>query len=435
MTKPKRSKKDAAAKPETVFDETDTGKIKNRHKNVRVALNKLKKKLKYDELADRVLIDDKMVTDDYILADLKVKMSDEFEFQPAKDVFGEAIGEAARRNSFHPIRIYLDGLKWDGVERLDDWLHVYLGAEDNPFNQAVGRLWLVAAVRRVRVPGCKFDEMLVLEGIQGSEKSTAIKILAGGDEWFTDDLPFKEDSKVFIERCTGKWLIEFSELSGINKRDVEGIKATLSRTHDRARLAYGHLPTEKPRTGVFIGTTNSMNYLRDSTGNRRFWPVATGQINLDDLSRDRDQLWAEAAAAEKAGESIRLDQSLWSMAERVQQRRTAGDPWADDLIKIVDVAGGKSIKVRTADIWAALGIETKNRTQENNARVGAIMKDMDFERGSARFAGGTPTKAYKRREGGGDLITVKWYVAPDSRLEVGVFRASTTVATTEEIPF
>ena len=312
MTEKKKTTAELAADEAGGFDTNDKNQIKNTPANIRVALRKLGKEVTFDELANRVLLNGEVIAGDEVLNDLFIKVVDEFEFEPKVRLWAATIGETARRNSFHPIKDYLAALSWDGEHRLDDWLNLYLGATDNPFSRAAGRLWMIAAVRRVRQPGVKFDEMLILEGPQGSEKSTALEVLAGGPEFFTDDLPFREDSKVFIERCTGKWIIEFSELSGINKRDVEGIKATLSRTHDRARLAYKELTTDKPRSCIFAGTTNTDEYLRDMTGNRRFWPVLTGVIDLDALRRDRDQLWAEAAHAEEAKEPIRLDPGLWA---------------------------------------------------------------------------------------------------------------------------
>lgn len=159
---------------------------------------------------------------------------------------------------------------------------------------------MIAGVRRVRKPGCKFDEALILESEQGKGKSTALKVLAGGDEHFTDALQMNSDSKVVIEQSRGKWIIELPELSGMKKAEVESVKANMARTSDRARGAYGRIAEEIARSFVFAGTTNSDKYLSDPTGNRRFWPVKVGTIDLAALKRDRDQLWAEAATRERA---------------------------------------------------------------------------------------------------------------------------------------
>jgi predicted P-loop ATPase len=216
----------------------------------------------------------------------------ELGLRPSRDYFRTVVDELARRNGRHPVREYLSGLTWDSGPRLDNWLSSYLGAEDTPLNRAYGRKFLLAAVRRVRKPGCKFDQMLVLESPQGQGKSTALEKLASPD-FFTDTLQLDVDPKVVIEQATGKWIVEASELGGLAKRDVESLKALLSRKVDRARLSYARRAEDVPRQFVLAGTTNTREYLRDDTGNRRFWPVTVSKIDLAALERDRDQLWAK----------------------------------------------------------------------------------------------------------------------------------------------
>ena len=201
----------------------------------------------------------------------------------------------------------------------------YGSAKDTPYVRAVGAITLIAAVRRVRQPGCKFDEMLILESEQGTEKSVALETLAVNSEWFSDDLPLSADGKRVIEQTRGRWIIEAAELSGMRKADVEHLKAMLSRRTDRARLSYGRMTTEKRREFIVVGTTNEKTYLKDLTGNRRFWPVEV-KFNIHTLRRDRDQLWAEAAVREAQGESIRLDPKLWKDAADEQKERTVEEP-------------------------------------------------------------------------------------------------------------
>ena len=139
---------------------------------------------------------------------------------------------------------YLDSLNWDGKPRVDTWLTDYLGVPETPYSRAVGRLLLVAAVRRARHPGCKFDEMLVLENEQGKDKSTALKVLAVREEWFADDLVLNDDPKKQIEQISGKWIVEAGELKGMRRRQAEFLKSFLSRQMDRARMSYGRLVRE-----------------------------------------------------------------------------------------------------------------------------------------------------------------------------------------------
>jgi virulence-associated protein E len=319
-----------------------------------------------------------------------------FGFLPRRDFFITVVLDAVRHNSFHPVLNYLGGLTWDGVERLDRWLVTYGGAEDTNYVRAVGGLALIAAVRRVRKPGCKFDEMLILENPQqGTDKSTALKVLAVREKWFSDDLPLHSDGKRVIEQTRGKWIVEASDLSGMRRSDVEHLKATLSRTSDRARLSYDRLTTERQRQFVVIGTTNAAHYLRDTTGNRRYWPVRVKRFDLDALTRDRDQLWAEAATREAAGALIRLDPSLWTAAGEEQEERTVDDPWLDVVkITIGDLDG----KILNADAWAIVRMPEDRRTQEHNGRLGNVMKLLGFERKSLQF-GGEKHKGYVRGQG------------------------------------
>ena len=237
-----------------------------------------------------------------------------------------SVGAVAREITVHPVRDHLGALAWDGVPRIETWACRYLGAEDTAFNRSVGALWLISAVARIFRPGVKADHMLVLEGPQGARKSTALKILAGED-WFTDELP-DLGSKDAAMHMQGVWIIEIAELDAIGKAEVSRIKAFLTRTTDRFRPPYGRYTIEVPRQCVFAGTVNPDTYLRDETGNRRFWPVRCGTIDIDALARDRDQLWAEAVARFRAGAIWWIDTpELIAAAKSEQEKRYQGDAW------------------------------------------------------------------------------------------------------------
>ena len=187
-----------------------------------------------------------------------------------------AVTKVADDRSYHPIRKYLAALpEWDGVPRVDTLLIDYLGAEDNSYVRAVTRKTLCAAVRRVQEPGVKFDTMLVLNGPQGIGKSTLISRLAG--EWFSDSLNLSDTKdKTAAEKLQGYWILEIGELAGLRKAEVETLRSFLSRQNDIYRAAFGRRATPHPRQCIFFGTTNAESgYLRDTTGNRRFWPVKT----------------------------------------------------------------------------------------------------------------------------------------------------------------
>jgi predicted P-loop ATPase len=272
---------------------------------------------------------------DEICRALRNLIIERFHFDPGIDNVREAAMSLCEANRFNPITDYLDSLQWDGVPRLDKWMTTYLGAEDTPLNRAIGRVTLIAMVRRARQSGCKFDFVPIWEGPQGIGKSTAVRILAGGDDNFSDmPILHLRNGREEQEQLKGVWVYELCELSGITKKDVDALKSFLSRQSDKARGAYAHFPNGQPRSCIFIGTTNDPTYLRDQTGNRRFWPVKVGVvhgIDLKGLERDRDQLFAEACVAEAAGEPLTIPEELWPAAAAAQEERVMHDPWEDRL--------------------------------------------------------------------------------------------------------
>jgi hypothetical protein len=361
---------------------------KSSQQNIRLALRRLGVYVSHDVFQDRLLIEGLSecgpLLDDRAMERLWLTIDEKYQFRPVKDFFWTVVGDEARRHGFHPVVDYLEGLRWDGKPRIDKWLSTYAGAESTPYTDAVGALMLIAAVRRVREPGCKFDEMVVLESEQGTDKSSALRILAVNDDWFHDDVPLNADGKRVIEALAGRWIVEAAELNGMRKGEVEHLKAFLSRTHDRARMSYDRYPTEGKRQCIIVGTTNSGSYLRDSTGNRRFWPVAIKQFDTKALRRDRDQLWAEAAAREAQGASIRLDRALWAAAGGEQALRRIADPWEEIVAEHLD---GKEGKLTVEDAWKIVGVDEAHRTQEHNRRLGEAMKKAGWSHGRRRRHG------------------------------------------------
>lgn len=261
-----------------------------------------------------------------------------------KDYFFDAVLDLAMRDLRHPVRVYLDRVQptWDRIARVDDWLIRYAGAADTPLNRAIGKLFLVGAVRRVRQPGVKFDTALLLQGPQGAGKSTMARILAS-DAWFDDSLNIGMNSQEVIELTRGKWIVEDAEFRG-DTRDMESIKAMISRQVDTARMAYGRTVSSISRQFVIVISTNKDEVFRDLTGNRRFLPVEVGRMDLEALRRDKDALWAEAAVLEEAGEGVELPEDLRPEAARLQAERLVSDGY-DDLVaeKLDDLNGELSL--------------------------------------------------------------------------------------------
>jgi putative DNA primase/helicase len=242
----------------------------------------------------------------------------------------QAVQTVAREHSFHPIRTYLDSLQWDGIKRIDGWLTLYLGVDPSEYVRAVGAKWLIGGVARVLRPGCKVDTCPIFEGPQGALKSTALRTLAGGD-FFTDDIA-ELGSKDSALQTRGVWIIELAELDSMTRGEVSRVKAFMSRQVDRIRPPYGRHVIEAKRECIFAGTTNSDIYLKDETGGRRFWPVRVGRIRIDELRRDRDQLWAEARERFRGKDIWWLDdKALVDAAADEQQARYEGDVWDEKI--------------------------------------------------------------------------------------------------------
>ncbi|WP_438449351.1 VapE domain-containing protein [Gorillibacterium sp. sgz5001074] len=232
-----------------------------------------------------------------------------------------ALALVAHKNRFNDVKRYLEGLTWDGVPRLDTLLRDYLGAEDNAYTRAVSRKSFTAAVARAMEPGVKFDYMVILAGLQGLGKSTFLRIM--GKNWFSDSLQTFE-GKEACEMIQGVWINEVGELTGMSKSESNAVKQFLSRTEDIYREAYGKRTMPYPRRCVFFGTTNDSEFLRDRTGNRRFWPVDVGNQKptksvFRDLAGEVDQIYAEAVMRWQLGEPLYLSGEAEDLAKEQQE--------------------------------------------------------------------------------------------------------------------
>lgn len=326
-----------------------------------------------------------------------------------------AVTKVTDDRSYHPIRDYLNNLpEWDGVKRADTLLIDYLGALDNDYTRAVTRKTLCAAVKRVLQPGCKFDTMPVLNGPQGIGKSTLISKLAG--EWFSDSLNLGDTKdKTAAEKLQGYWILEIGELAGLRKTEIETLRSFLSRQNDIYRASFGRRATPHPRQCIFFGTTNAEDgYLRDTTGNRRFWPVMTtggGDKNSWDITQDEvNQIWAEVLTYVKAGEKLYLDAELEAVAKEYQREAMESDEregvvreyletllpedWDNmDLISRTNYLNGtefgklanrgtvKREKVSNIEIWCeCFGHERSRLTKRDSSELTAIMKKLGWKR-------------------------------------------------------
>jgi hypothetical protein len=383
------------------WDEVDRhNKPKPTRVNARRAVNALNIKCRYDAFHDRLVVEGKIITRgrvnlDHVALELREKIHRAFKFDPgAQNVIDALIG-LCLDHTFDPVVDYLASLTWDGAPRLDRWLITYCGAEDTELNREFGRLALIAAVRRARRPGSKFDPIIVLEGKMGAGKSKAIEILAGVEN-FSDQSIFGARDREQQELLAGVWLYEIAELSNIRRTEVEHIKAFASRTHDRARPAYGRTRVDQPRRCVLFATTNDGAYLKEA--DRRFWPVKTGAIDTAGLRHDRNQLWAEAAAMEPGADAV-LAARLWEAAAVEQEARREHDPWDDKLATVSGTFEQGEERVSSTDLLGlTLEIHVSKQRDIEFKRLGRCMRRLGWDGPKPIRIGNDVVKGFARAQ-------------------------------------
>lgn len=275
-----------------------------------------------------------------------------------------------RSNSYHPIRDYLDGLEWDGVERLDELFINVLGASDNAYTRAVTRKAFTAAVARIYRPGVKFDQVTTIIGDQGIGKSTTLALMGG--EWFSDSLTEIEGNRA-LEAIQGSWIIELAEMTGLRKAEVNAVKHFVAKKEDRFRVAYGKRIEHFPRRCVFFSTSNEDDPLRDVTGNRRFWIVntkgGTPLVEANDYLDEETvaQLWAEAKHYYEQGEALYLDNpKLEAQARLIQDQHLE----KDERLGIV----GEYLERLLPNNWDSLDPYNRRNWLEDDNNVGTVIR-------------------------------------------------------------
>ncbi|MDO9381550.1 MAG: virulence-associated E family protein [Hyphomicrobiaceae bacterium] len=388
----------------TFPDTNDKGMPLATQANIFTLFERFEILLAYDDFALRThvfgvpghdYLDDDAFDDIYVACDF-------LGLRVGKDYLWSVLKSYARNLRKHLVKERLATLQanWDGIERLDTWLPDYCGADDTPYTRAVGAKWMIGAVRRVREPGSKFDTILIFEGEQGSFKSSVFRALAY-DEWFTDNMTIGLDPKEVIELTRGKWICELAELTNIAKKDVESVKHFVTRQVDEARMAYTREAKSVPRQFVLAASTNKARYLRDETGDRRFWVVATkgvinggapglpAKLDVEGIIAIRDQLWAEAAHREAAGELTYLDPEVEALAKIEQAKRFDLDDrqqYLEDLLCAVEGF------VPTDEVYRALGVSSvKDRQAAISKLVTGAMSRLGWTAGR-KYIGSSPSR-------------------------------------------
>jgi predicted P-loop ATPase len=286
--------------------------------------------LRFDEMAQCIVTPEEPLTDKFVRSAHEWLQANGLR-SASLALTEEAIEIVARERPFHPLKQKLKTLMWDQELRKSTWLHRYLGAPDNDYTRSVGAWFLISMVARVFQPGCQADYMLVLEGEQGELKSQICRTL--GEPYFSNHLPDLSDDAIRVSmHLRGKWLIEIAELHSFERSGPALLKSFISRQVEQFTPKFGRYEVQEKRQCVFIGTTNETTYLRDETGGRRFWPVKCGNIDLEGLRRDRDQLFAEALEAYENGANWWPDRNFEKLIiEPEQEARLYVDGWVEPI--------------------------------------------------------------------------------------------------------
>jgi predicted P-loop ATPase len=318
------------------------------------------------------------------------------DINPSAGDTGKAVQNVARSNAFHPVREVFESLTWDGRLRTPTWLIDHFHAPDSAYIRAIGPRWLISSVARIYDPGCQADHVLVLEGPQGKQKSTALRTLAIRNAWFTDRLSHLQNKDAAME-IAGVLIIEIAEFDALTRAASSTAKSFITRREDRFRPPYGKHVISLPRQCVFAASINPPvgGYLKDPTGARRYWPVTCRDtVDVDGLEKARDQLWAEAVHRFKNGEPWWLETpKLEALATDEQAARFVVDQWEKPIREWL----GDRIDIAVTEVLEkALGLSRGEWTQSSQNRVAKILTNMGFKQYRPRTKNGGREYRYRR---------------------------------------
>lgn len=333
-----------------------------------------------------------------------------------------ALQLVAEHNAYDPVRDYLDSLpEWDSTPRLGTWLQVYAGgtAESARYLARVGTMFVISMVARICDPGCQVHHCIIFEGAQGAGKSSAARALVPNPEWFAEHNANIGDKDAMMI-LAGRWVVEMAELDALGKAEITKMKRYMTDANDTYRTPYDRRVSRFPRRCVFVGTTNDSEYLRDPTGNRRFWPVKVGDVDVAGIARDRDQLFAEALFRYRQGEEF------WPQADDVgmftdeQELRFRPDPWETPIADWLEKWSSRTVTARDAEhegfittdllLKKAVGKDRADQTDGDGVRIGRIMARLRWTRSRSRSA--NEDGAREGCDGGGKRRRIPIYLPP-----------------------
>jgi predicted P-loop ATPase len=385
------------------FERNKAGQILASIDNVSKAVGNsafIRHRVAFDEFKDATMLahagtDDWRTLTDADYTALRILM-ERHGFKPvSKDMARDAVEFVVDKNKFDSAILWLESLEWDGRPRLDRFLPEYFGAEDNDYTRAVSAYMWTAMAGRVMSPGIKADMMPILVGGQGVGKSTGVAALVPSEDFFFE-MDFNRKEEDLARQMRGRLVAEVGELKGLHSREIEHIKAYITRTHENWVPKFKEFATQFPRRCLIIGTTNKNEFLGDETGERRFLPVVVSSVNLRAIERDRLQLWAEAR------ERFAVDNVLWQEAERlarnVHHKHKLVDPWKEDIStwlaatpEFGDADTGPAANgerpFTTSELLSGLGIEVRNKNNLQDKRAAAILTGMGYVNRNRRVGG------------------------------------------------
>ena len=335
--------------------------------------SRMMNRFSYNEFNDQIYVNGGAIEDQDI-TEITLWIHRVYGVRIGKDPALDLIIRQAKINTFHPLRDYLDNLpSWDGEVRLDNLLQRYWGAKETPLLCEIGKRWAISCIARALESGCKVDTVLILCGPQGCLKSTSFRVLAG-ESWFSDshlDISKKEAYELIHQ--SGVWLWEMAEIMTLQRANNENQKMFLSASSDRYRPSYGRCPVQKGRSVVFVGTTNEATFLTDGTGNRRYWPVNVGTIDLEAIQRDRDQIWAEALFMYSQNENWWLD--VEQDVELIEYQKTfvVEDPWFVAVEECINIYENGFL---VQDVFERLQLPEHRQTKKDIKRVHNICRGL-----------------------------------------------------------
>ena len=285
----------------------------------------------------------------------------------------QLIGEENKRN---PLIEWLDSIHWDGTPRLASWIIEATDCPDTELNRKMAEKWLIQAIARAYQPGCKADCVLILAGDQGAGKSTLFRTLAT-DEYFADT-PLDIGSANSYSQIARAWIYEVAELDSVRRSANSATKAFLSAQEDNFRPAYGRHAITIKRHVVFAGTTNEAQFINDMTGSRRYWPIKVNEVNLHWVRENKDQLWAEAIVAYRAGETWYLDKEMDIKRHDFSKIYRQDDPWVEPITSYLMVHRGHV--TMTMVMEEGLKIERARMNRRDEMRISEILRELHYEK-------------------------------------------------------